>query len=212
MLTMSPEIVIKTSSPLSYSATPPWSGIRVKEGLDVWKLPPGKRYFRHDRDSWATPLGQPFQIYENSFEEQMEADASAASPLNYGHDDKENNIANPAFDEPFNPVDGMSVMPASQYRRRTEDSNASRELGLVGEAFFRDQDFLSPYGLGGDGTVEEKRNPANTESMPSAMSILTSGEQLPRGPSIEEQAAEIDSVLGLAGSADSVLGSESTFF
>jgi hypothetical protein len=136
----------------------------------------------------------------------MEAAASAASPLAYGHDDKENDLPNPAFVETPRPTDGMSVMPASQYRRTSEDSIASQGQLMVTEAFFHTERIQSPYGLGGDGTLEEQSCAVNKVPAPTAMSILLSGSLLPSGTTIEQQADEIDSVIGLTPSTDSVLG------
>lgn len=212
LLTVCTEITIKTSSPLSSVAVTPPHGIRRKEGLDVWLQAPGERYFKHDRDSWLPTSSQPFQIYESSFEEQMEAAASAASPLAFDHDDKENDVSHPSFDEPPHPTDGMSVMPASQYWRTTEDSNASRDQRMVDEAFFRFEHVSSPYGLGVDGAVEEQNHIVNKGSTPTAMSILLSGSQLPSDPSgtVEEQADEVNSVPSLTPSSDSILSRGST--
>jgi hypothetical protein len=200
------EIVIKTSSPLSFAATPPPYGIRRAEGLDVWLQAPGKRYWKHDRESWPTVPGQPFHIYEGSFEEHMEAAASAASPLADDHDNKENNLPNLAFAETPRLTDGMSVMPASRYRRTSGDSVASQGQLMVTEAFFHAERIPSPYGLGGDGTLEEQSYVVKKVSAPTATSILLLGSPLPLGPTIEHQADEIDSVIGLMSSTDSVLG------
>jgi hypothetical protein len=177
----------------------------------VWLQPPGQRYFRHDRDSWPTTRGLPFNIHSDSLEDQLEAEATAASPLNFDHDDKENDISS-MFDEPPNPVDGMSVMPASQYRRTSGDRHASREHSMVSKAFF-EESMASPYGLGGDGTEDERSATiGKIDIMSAAMRIMASGEQLPPGPSIKNQADEIHSVLGSTRSreVDSVLGSDTT--
>ncbi|KAJ4368102.1 hypothetical protein N0V83_006457 [Neocucurbitaria cava] len=110
-------IAVNTLSLLPSVATPQLYGVRRKEGLDVWNLPPGDRYFRHDRDSWAISPGQSFEIFEERLEEQLAAEATALSPLNYEHDDKENNIDCPDFGS----TTDMSVMPASQYRPSSEE-------------------------------------------------------------------------------------------
>lgn len=197
---------MKAPSPISFAPTPPPFGMRRQEGLDVWLLPPGVRHFKHDRDSWPTAPGQPFEIYESSFEEQMEAAASAASPLAFEDDDKENDMINPAFDEPPHPTDGMSVIPASQYRRTTEESNASCERLLVAGAFFQNEQTGSPYGLGVDGASADQRYAVKAGATFNAMSILRSGAQLPCGKSIGQQSDDGDSVLGHKDSSDSVLG------
>lgn len=99
-------------------------------------------------------------------------------------------------------------MPATQYRRTTEDSIASQNRSLVSGALFETQYLPSPYGLGVDGAVEEQSYVVNKDPAPFAMSILLSGAKLPPGPTIEEQANEVDSVLSLTHSMDSVLGRE----
>ncbi|KAF2829348.1 hypothetical protein CC86DRAFT_444447 [Ophiobolus disseminans] len=207
-----PEIFIKSSSPLSFVATPPPSGIRRKEGVDVWLQAPGERYFRHDRGSWPTTPGLPFQIHVDSLEAHLEAEANAASPLSFDHDDKENEVTHPGLDETPNALDVFTVMSASQYRRTSEDSHALQERSLVNEAFFSEHHVASPYGLGGDGTQEEQNRNIVKISVSDAMSVLVSGEQLPRGPTVMDQADEIDSVLNLTSAidADSVIGSDST--
>ena len=117
------------------------------------------------------------------------------------------------LDDTLSHVEEMTVVSAVQYRRTSEDSHASQEQSLVFGAFVNEH-VPSPYGLGGDGTHEKQSQTTNDIGMSMAMGILASGEQLPRGPSINNEADEIDSIIGLTTprvtEADSVLGSDTT--
>ena len=216
VLTAQSDVIIKTSSLISLVAPPPPYDIRRKEGLDVWLLAPGDRYFLHDRDSRPALPGLPFQIYADSFEDQLAADAKAASPLNFDHDNKENNSTFLELEETPNSADEMTVIPASQYRRTSEESCASRHHPSVSDAFYELRHGSSPYGLGGsDGTHDEQKYPVGRDSASVAMSTLAPGKHLPRASSIDDQADDIDSVLGLrssntAADIDSVLGSSTS--
>jgi hypothetical protein len=175
-----------------------------EEGLDVWMMKPGERYFRHDRHSWPSSQGLSFEIYTERLEDQLAAEANAASPLNYEQDDKENEVTDSTHEEASGSTQGISVMPLLQYRRTTEDNIAS-------EAFYSLEHALtSPYGLGGiDGIHEHYDEGMRKTAMAEAMSILTSGNKSPRKAS-EEQAEDADSVQclpsGAFSDADSILG------
>jgi hypothetical protein len=166
---------------MSSVATPPPNGIRRKEGLDVWNMQRDERYFGHDRDAWPMSPGQPFQIFDEKLEDQLAREAMAASPLNYEHDDKENDI-NTADLEPLSDTyEGISVMPASQYRRSSQDRDLSRHRALMSEALYDDP--LPPsYGLDGThGTIEQQPG-----TFAECMEVLVSGGHLPRGQMQQE--------------------------
>jgi hypothetical protein len=197
---------------MSSVATPPPYGIRHKERLDVWHMQPSERYFRHDRDAWPMSPGQPFQIFNEKLEDQLAREAMAASPLNYEHDDKENE-GNTADLEPLPDMyEGISVMPASQYRQSSEDRQLSRHRALMSEALYDDPPPTS-YGLDGTHGTHEDRSGAFAE----CMEVLLSGGHLPQGqtqhePQVDTQGS-VDSILGpdiissnTLGSGDSVLG------
>jgi hypothetical protein len=123
-------------------------------------------------------LGLPFEIYTERLEDQLAAEAKAASPLNFDQDDKENDVANSGFGESSNLLDAMSDMPASQHRRSHEDYYVARHSPLAANAFFTaDQTFnADPYGLGGiDGARDQQG-----DEFSAAMSLLASGGHLPR--------------------------------
>jgi hypothetical protein len=139
----------------------------------------------------------PFQIYTECLEDQLATEAKAASPFIFEHDDKENDTTNSAVEE-TTIMGAMSIMPSSQYRRTSEDRHASRERLMVDRALYGFEHSLSPYGLGGnDGTHEQSERSRSKESVSDILNILDSSKQLSRGPSVESQANEIDSVLEL---------------
>ncbi|CAE7199248.1 hypothetical protein P3342_010206 [Pyrenophora teres f. teres] len=180
------------------------SGIRRRESMHVWHLPPGKRYFRHDHNAWPVVPGKPFKIFYEKLEDQLAREALAASPLQYEHDDKENdaNIADPD-PEPDN-HEGISIIPASQYRQSSEDRELSRHRAQMNHALYNDELPLS-YGLDGTHATHQEDNDTFSE----AMCVLASGGHLPRE---QPQAESQDSVLGLdmescTADADSVMGS-----
>jgi len=177
-----------TSSPVSSPNPLQDSGIRRREGMGVWHLSPGKRYFRHDRDSWPILPGQSFEIFNEKLEDQLAREALAASPLNYEHDDKENdtNVADP--DSQSENHEGVSVIPASQYKRSSEERELSYQHAAINHTLYGDK-LLQPYGLDGTHRTHQEKDDTFSE----AMSVLASGGNLPRG---QAQAKTRDSVLG----------------
>ena len=163
----------------------PPCGIRRKEGLDVWQLPPGKRYFRHDRDSWPQFTGQAFEILNECLEDQLAAEAMAFSPLNYEHDDKEN-APNSLDTRPSSDFhEAISVVSGSQHRLSSEDDQAMQHLALVNYALYDiPRDFPQSYGLGSsDGAQDE---PADQTSTPHSCVDLRQG--LPAGSILHRRA------------------------
>ncbi|KAL5113971.1 hypothetical protein ACEQ8H_008153 [Pleosporales sp. CAS-2024a] len=112
--------------------------------------------------------GTPFNIYTEPLEDQLAAEASAASPYTFDHDDKENEIGNGGVGGEVDAAPTVSVVPLSRHSRSNEDP-------VLSEAFYATSfDDVSPYGLGGDGTLEQ------TDMLLSeAMGILASGDKLP---------------------------------
>jgi hypothetical protein len=176
--------------------------------MDLWHLKPGERYFRHDRDSWPFLPGQSFEIFNECLEDQLAREALAASPLNYDHDDKENNTNHVDTEPVHNLFDNISVMPASQYRLSSEDVQVSQQHALVEQALYEMPPTQS-YGLGGtDGVGEE-----HTTAVLDCRNLLASGSTLPPTKAQEEAQVESqDSVIGRISpittqDLDSVLGS-----
>jgi hypothetical protein len=162
-------------------------------------MPSGQRYFRHDRDSWPASPGLPFQVYAETLEDQLAAEAKAASPLEYEHDDKENNVHNSDFDPISDPRETMSIMPAAQYRRSSDDERAAREVAECCKILYDDSGVSPyPYGIGGsDGTSDTRDSMDGNGPLPDLMRLLASSEGLPRDTDIEKtQEEEKDSVIG----------------
>jgi hypothetical protein len=210
ILTRSTEDQVRTSSPLSVVTSPPPYGIRRKEGLDVWFLKPGERYFRHDKDSWPGRQGSNFDIYTERLEDQLATEANALSPLNYDHEDKENDITHIGSEETVNPTDGITVIPAPQYRSLLGDGDVLNHHSPAMGAFYTVDRLLSPYDLGGsDGADDRHDRTAHAKSTATAMSILASSEHLPSASGLQKAAKEPDSVCGPSSSTvepDSVCG------
>jgi hypothetical protein len=135
--------------------------------------------------------GQSFQIFNEKLEDQLAREAMAASPLNYEHDDKENDI-NTADLEPLpDTYEGISVMPASQYRQSSGDRELSRHRALMSDALYDDPPPPS-YGLDGThGIIED-----HVDAFAEGIEILASGRHLPKGRTQEEPQVDTqDSVL-----------------
>ena len=148
-------------------------------------MQPGERYFRHDRDAWPVSPGQPFQIFNEKLEDQLAREAMEASPLNYEHDDKENDINTADLDPLPDRYEGISVMPASQWRQSNEDLQLSFRHGLVNEALY-DNPLQPSYGL--DGTHGGHEDPPS--AFAEGMEILVTGGHLPKGQTQEEAQAD----------------------
>ncbi|KAI0577674.1 hypothetical protein Alg215_06780 [Pyrenophora tritici-repentis] len=209
---------VNTSSPPTSTNPPHDSGIRRREGMDIWHLPLGTRYFRHDRDAWPVLHGQPFKIFHEKLEDQLAREALLASPLAYPHDDKENSTTNIAddVDPDSDSNDGVEIMPASQYRQSSQDRELSLHRAQLNNVLYGDDLPLSSSYYGLDGThATQSDGEEVTDTFSEAMCVLASGGQLPRLPREPEQAQPEtqDSVIGLYGKsggaedADSVMGS-----
>ena len=152
LLTFRPDLVIETPSfTVSSDTTRHPHGIRRKEGLDVWNLLPGDRYFRHDQDSWPVYPAQLFEVFEERLEDQLAAEAMALSPLNYEHDDKENIINDPDREPAPSSLEGLVVASALPYRLSREDDQVSRQIVIDDHrAHHTSEDSPQPYTLGSD--------------------------------------------------------------
>jgi hypothetical protein len=143
--------------------------------------PPGHRYFPHDRDAWPAVQGLPFEVFTERWEDQMAAEAKAASPFNFDHDDKENDVVNPETIPLDDPLDGMDVMLGCQYQLSSSEHEAVRNELFVMQALYNDEtkDFFSPYGLGGSDGSQDAEDHGIQKAF---MDILASGETLPPAP------------------------------
>ena len=145
--------------------------------MDVWHLPPGKRYFRHDHDSWPVQPGQIFEIYHEKLEDQLAREALAASPFMYEHDDKENDTNISELDSQSDIHQGFSIIPASQYRQSSEDREFSQHRAQINHTLYGDNLPLL-YGL--DGTHGTRQHESDTFC--ETMSVLVPSIHLPRSP------------------------------
>lgn len=164
----------------------------------MWKLGPSERYFAHDRDSWPILPVLPFEIHAERLEDQLVAEAKAASPLNFDLDDKENDMANNRVEESSNILDMMTIIPASQYRRTIEDSNASHHHLAALDTVFDEVEYgVSPHGLGGsDGAHEQHTIATGEDFILKTIRFLASNEQLPLTATVNDQEDDGDSVIG----------------
>jgi hypothetical protein len=151
-----------------------------------------------------------FEIHTERLEDQLAAEAKAASPFNFDQDDKENDVTNTRLDESSNILDVMSVIPASQYRRSSNDRNALRHNPSVFDAFSHEVDFdPCPYGLGGgDGANEPGKDAAGNNIVLETLKLLASSEQLPCNPNNEDGIDQVDTVIrsSFSMTSDSVIG------
>lgn len=135
-----------------------------------------------DGDMWPAVKGLPFQIFTERIEDQLSAGAEAASPLYYEDDDKENDAINPELMPRPNPLDGISIIPASHYRRAPGPYTISGHSSIASNALYAHPQFeASPYGLGwNDGAHDMHISAVKDCPIPDYVHILLSGEHLPR--------------------------------
>jgi hypothetical protein len=186
--------ITKSTSPLPFITAPPPYGIRRKEGLDVWLLNPGERYFRHDRDSWPSTPGLYFDIHTERLEDQLAAEAKAASPLNFEEDDKENDVVDNELEEELSFTDGISVVPASQYRPVPTNGDTPTHLSPATEAFYHEH-ILSSYGIGGsDGSHDQNDHDIGPNPAPATLSIRCTCDQASCAPNIQGPTGKLNSM------------------
>ncbi|KAG9202940.1 hypothetical protein G6514_003721 [Epicoccum nigrum] len=157
-------------------------------------LSPNLAYLTSNRDSWPKVQGLPFCIYTERMEDQLDAEAAAASPLITEGDGKENNETDSELVPSPDPLNDISIIPASQYQRssglRTVDTYHSMARNdpyaqPVFEAF--------PYGLGwGDGIHEVNNDNTHNRSLSDYMRIQVSGENLPQSDSQDTRFSSSD--------------------
>lgn len=149
-------------------------------------LSPDIAYLTHGHACGPHVNGQPFHIFTESMENQLNAEAEAASPLHYDTDDKENDVTNPELVPTPSPLDSISIMPASHYRESHRLYNTTGSGSMASNAFYAHPQFEAvPYGLGwSDGAHD--RNSRDFNDCPDYLRILASGEDLPRSPLQDE--------------------------
>ena len=137
-----------------------------------------------DQDAWPAVKGLPFHIFTERIEDQLSAEAEAASPFHYDGDDKENDVTNPELIPRPNPLDGISIIPASHYRRPPGLYTISGHSSMASNAFYVQPQFeAGVYGLGWSDGAHDTHNSGNDNCLaPEYMQILASSEHLPRTP------------------------------
>jgi hypothetical protein len=138
--------------------------------------------FSADQDVWPAVKGLPFQIFTERIEDQLGIEAEATSPFNYDDDYKENDVMNPELTPRLNPLDGISIVPASHYRRPPGLYTISGHSSVASNAFYVQPQFeAGPYGLGWSDGAYDTHNSDNIDCLtPDYMQILASSERLPR--------------------------------
>lgn len=136
--------------------------------------------------------GGAFQIFAERIEDQLNAEAEAASPFHYDDDDKENNGTNPELVSRPNALDSISIIPASRYRQPVDLHRLSDHSMDASNAFYMQPRFeASPYGLGwSDGAHDMNSSDISDCPFPDYMRILASSDNLPRSSSYEETHTE----------------------
>jgi len=122
-------------------------------------------------------------------EDQLNAEAEAASPLRYDDNDKENDVTNPELIPAPDPLQGISIIPASSYRQQHGPHDLSHRGPMVSNALYTHPQFEAvPYGLGWSGGARDMETySANDCPMPDYLRILASSENLARSPLPERQ-------------------------
>lgn len=164
----------------------------VKLGDVVPELCPDVAYLTGNQNPWPDVKGLPFNIYTERVEDQLNAEAEAASPLHHEDDDKENDITNPELVPTPNPLDGISIIPASHYERPPGTHFAPSHGSMADNAFYLNPQFeVLPYGLGwGDEDFDVNGGDTRDRSIPEYMRILASGESLPQTSTPNEKPSQ----------------------
>lgn len=105
----------------TYTEPSPMPSVGQKRSLandtrlkDERSPPPGRHSLGSD---------QPFTIYTEGIQAQLHAEASAAPPVEYIDDDKENNVRNPNLEPTPDPLDAIHVQSALEYRQNANHEN-----------------------------------------------------------------------------------------
>lgn len=145
-------------------------------------LSPDVAYLAGRKGVWPDAKGLPFHIFEDRMEERLHAEAEAASPLHDDDDDKENDVMNPELLPMPNPLDGISIIPASHYRQQAEHYTLPNRSPMASNAFYLQPLFeATPYGLGWSDDAHDT-NSSETRNCPQTdyMRTLASSENTPR--------------------------------
>jgi hypothetical protein len=186
------------------------SGTRCKK-LQLYPIDLGR--FSFPRPNESSGSGPSFHIHTESLYAQLHAENLARPPVNFDHDDKENNVTNPDLEPTPDPHDSIHVHTASEYRRHAEHEGDSDITPNEFEELIESFDQRPPsYMPDTDGTVDNYDDDvlemkAELDSVFGNMSsedYVAEGNHEPcRGPCRD---GDCDSVLGFPFSADSCNG------
>lgn len=178
---------------MSDVTTPPSFGLRRPDELGVYLLSHVERDRSHGGDSWLIKPGLPFEIHSDGLEDQLAAEADAASPLHFDEDDKENEGPDSRYINTPDPLEGMSVIPLSQYRSTRVDAE-SFNYPAASAAFYEDvHRSFSPYNLGGHDGSDDHSIATEAISKVDVTSLRTARNQQQAPQNVPEQQKEIDS-------------------
>ena len=138
--------------------------------------------------------GLPFTIHTERIQDQLDAEAAAASPLHYEDDGKENDEDDPDLVPSPDPAHGTSIIPASQYQRTSVQHSIDTHHSVVRNDPYAHPVFEAfPYGLGwGEGIRDVNNGDTNGFPLRDYMRILVSGEHLPQSNSQETRSFNSD--------------------
>ncbi|KAH7395187.1 hypothetical protein DE146DRAFT_99546 [Phaeosphaeria sp. MPI-PUGE-AT-0046c] len=191
------DLPLTSSSPVPNVSTTPAFGARHAEELEACLMKPGERSLLHGRDPWPIKQGLPFKIHTECLEDQLAAEADAASPFNLDDDDKENNVIDVRYGNTLDPTEGVSVIPVSQYRSSREGSESFNHLAA--SAAFYDTTYHGShlaYNLGGsDGSHDQDVVIDKAKPKAAATRLRTSTDRRPSTTIVQEQQKEVDQAL-----------------
>jgi hypothetical protein len=182
------------------------SGTRCKN-LQLYPIDLGR--FSFPRPNESSGSGPSFHIHTESLYAQLHAENLARQPVNFDHDDKENNVTNPDLEPTPDPHDSIHVHTASEYRRHAEHEGDSDIVQNEFEELIESFDQRPPSHMPDtDGTVDDYDDgvlemKAELDSVFGKMSsedYVTEGNHEPCRGLYRD--SDCDSVLGFPFSAD----------
>lgn len=147
-------------------------------------LKPDSGCLSANQDPWPAVKGLPFLIFTERIEDRLSAEAEAASPFYYEDDDKENDVTKPELTPRPNPLDGISITPASHYRHLPGLYTIPDHSPVASHSFYVQPEFeVSSYGLGWSDGAHDTHISGNVDChTPDYIQILASVEHLPCTP------------------------------
>lgn len=148
--------------------------------------------------TWSPASGQLIHIWADTLEDQLAAEALAASPLNFEHDNKENIASDGSPD--LQSDSGLEDLdnPASQREPTDVHNEEPSSSSLVSHALYMDfEQRPQVYGLDGTDGARDKQNDTSSTQLPlNVLRLLKSSESLLRAADLDGD-QELYSVKGL---------------